>query len=367
MAMRFIDSMQHYDSALVYRKWNVPGTASIISTGGRRNAPYLSIQGGANGITLFKTLTPTDTWIMGAAFLFANSGNYGTLFSLGNASGNSYLAGLVMNSDNTVSFWNGNNFNDRIGISTIAINPVIWNYIEASFAFSGGTGTITLTGTCRLNGDVILVSTGIGAGYTGSSLAFPGPYMNVIQMGGPSPALQNYGIQDFYCLDTSPIDINGNTTSLTTFLGDVEIDALFPDQDITTNMSTFGGDGTHAYSCVNETSPDDDTSYVYTSNTGNSEAFEYQPITGLNGTILGAQYLVCAKKDAEGLREFAMSVNGGTVASLNFATQTGSNSSTSQYLSDYYNYYICPMDSCDGTTWGTSVFNTSTFGITLTT
>ena len=67
---------------------------------------------------------------------------------------------------------------------------------------------------------------------------------------------------DIYVVDTSDTDINGHPTTNNTNLGDVEIDALFPDQDITTGWGSFGGDGTHAYTCVNETAPDDDTSYV---------------------------------------------------------------------------------------------------------
>jgi hypothetical protein len=36
-----------------------------------------------------------------------------------------------------------------------------------------------------------------------------------------------------------------------------------------------------------------------------------------------------------------------------------------QYLSDYYVYYIAPLDTLFGTAWTTGVYNTCTFGVTL--
>ena len=63
MALRFIDSMQHYNSAGIVRKWTGQSFASWNASGGRRNQPFLS---GA-GVNLFKTLTHQPRYIEGMA------------------------------------------------------------------------------------------------------------------------------------------------------------------------------------------------------------------------------------------------------------------------------------------------------------
>lgn len=362
MSQRFIDSFAHYNNSSVYRKWTTTTPVTWFGSGGRRNAPYLEVQqGGPSGI--FRTLTPTATWVLGAAmYMPSQIGNNVQLLSIGNGAGNN-LAGFGKNTDETLSLFMGNNYTSyRIATSVTSINPSQWNYFEVMLTLSGGTGVLSLAGTLKVNGNVVLTGSGVGQGQTGAQQLFQGNYANTVGVFGPID-----GFQDFYALDTISTDINGFTTTNTGFWGDVQIISLFPDADITTNMSTFGGDGTHAYSCVDATAPTDDTNYVFSSNTGSSEAFTYQPISGFVGSILGAQYLGCLKKDAEGLRTAALTVHGTQVSSINYATTTGSNTSTTQYLADYYNYFIAPLDSAEGTAWTPTVFNTTTFGITLTT
>ena len=358
MALRFIDSFGHYSISLAYRKWTIAPGGSMPTSGGRRGGPYLIPNG-----NFYKTLTPTNNYTMGAAF-FVNSTNTPYLHTIGN--GGYRLGSVVVNADYTLTIVSSpqEGGGTNIFTSTQAITQDVWNYIEVSFLLTGGTGTLSLAGTLYVNGDLWGSGTGT-CGITGASLLFPGNYAN--QAGvfiGPGGTLG--GVQDFYCLDTSTTDINGNATTNTTFLGDIEVDSIFPAADVAVTWGTVGGDGTHVYTCINESIPDDDTSYVFSSNTGTIESFTYTPITGFSGTIFGAQYLACMKKDAEGLREAALTLGGTPQASSNFATTTGFNTSTQQFLSDYYVYYIAPMDSANGIAWTTGVFNTSTFGVEVT-
>lgn len=361
MALRFIDSVQHYMNAvgnsteyLFLRKWTV-GQSYVSSTGGRRNAPYLTGGGGA-----MKTLTYTPTWFIGAAYELIN-GSQGTLNTI--QGGGAVVASLNLNSDYTLSIKAGGNI---IYTSTLSVSDAtVWHYYETEFTtFGTGTQTGTLTGSLWVDG--LLWGTFFGTANQVGNNYLSGSYC-ANQVGFSA----NVGCQDFYALDTSATDINGGTTTLTGRLGDVQIDAIFPAADVTTTWGTVGGDGTHAYSCVNDPivissgtttygtygSPDDDTSYVTTTNTGSSESFTYQPLASFTGTIFGIQYLVCAKKDAEGSREIAMYAGSSTVYTENFL---GANN----YLSDYYVYYIAPMDSYFGTAWTTGVLNTTTFGVT---
>lgn len=362
MSLRFIDSFSHYllgaSSTVMSRKWTQPiRFGSIQASGGDRNSGYASL----DDDQMTKTLTPTANWFMGCRMFFT-SGSSGGGFGIGN--GGLEIAQIQVNSDYTISLFAGGN---RIATTVQAIQQNAWQFVECSFALTGGTGTITVSSTLQVNGDVWLNTSGASS-QVGSGFLFPGNFANEVFVGNGNSV---FSVQDFYAYDNVSTDINGFATTCTTFVGDVGITALFPDADIGTasswSLGGTGGTGTHAYTFINETNPDDDGSYLYTTNTGSNEAFNYQPISSFTGTIFGAQYLACVKKDAEGLRTVAVTLNNGTLATSNFATTTGSNTSTVNYLNDYYVYYIAPLDSALGTAWTPTVFNTASFGITVST
>lgn len=341
MALRFIDSAAHYNGTSILRKWTA-AQVSVVSTGGRRNAPFLS----GNGVS--KTLTQTSHWFIGAAFLTANGAQ-----QLQGCSNNGIpVAFLTLNTDSTLSVFCNNN---SIYTSTLAVSdPSSWHYYETEFAISGGSSAnTTLTGKLYVDSDLWGTFSGTG-NLQVSNYINQLPTANQVGWG----SVQSVAMMDFYAFDNNATDINGLASTCTTNIGDVEIDALFPAADVTTQWGTFGGDGTHAYSCVNETAPDDDTSYVTTTATGSTEAFTYQSISTFTGTILGAQYLVCAKKDVEGVREIGLYVGGTNVKTSNFLSGTN-------FLSDYYIYYIAPLDSDNGTAWTVANYDAETFGVEL--
>jgi hypothetical protein len=352
--LRFIDSVQHYATGQAVRKWTSDSGVTIQTSGGDRNSGYIK----ANGQALLKTLTPTATLITGfRAQISPGQNNIMTVLAQGGTMGF-----IGMNSDATLSVGAGNNI---IYTSTLAVSdPTDWHYYEIWWNASGVVSPGTSTASNTMQGTLWVDQNKWGTFSGTSNLALYPWVVNgqtsaqMNQFGPASSQNGTFNIQDLYVTDTSATDINSKTTSLTTNIGDVEIDAVFPDQDITTGWGSFGGDGTHAYTCVNESTPDDDTSYVFTTATGSVEAFEYTPISSFTGTILGAQYLVCAKKTAEGSREISMQLNGTNLFTSNFL-------GTANYLSDYYIYYIAPLDSALGTVWTTAVFNTSTFGVDL--
>ena len=348
MALRFIDSVAHVNSKnLGARKWTNMGVAGWSPNGGRRNAPYWAFGG-----TLLKTLTHQNRYIQGAAVQMQPGAGVlgGRILSLVN--NGTELLSIFMNSDATLSAMIAGT---HTGVSSIAIaDPGAWHYYEMDGLLSSVAGNVAGTAVVMVDGNLIGTFTGT------SNLGTAGLISNAAtanQVGVISAS--GMGFMDYYCLDTSTTDINGiNGSTNTAFLGDVEIDAIFPNADITTQWGTVGGDGTHAYTCVNETSPDDDTSYVFTTASGSSEAFTYQPIVGFTGTLLGAQYLCCARKDAEGSRVFQMTVGTNVSTSIEFLQ-------ANSFLSDFYVYYICPLDTDFGTAWTTSVFNAETFGVKL--
>lgn len=344
MALRFIDSMAHYNGTGISEKWTVSAFGNWNSSGGRRNAPYLS-----GAMSLSKTLTHQTRYIQGAAIILATAGAGGRHLSFGN--NNAVIATIQVENDGTVSiFSNGN----RMATSSRAIaDYTSWHYYELD-ALVGGSTPVTLTATVRVDGLQFVTYNGT-TNFNASQLIDNAATMNNCGVNASTPS---FGCMDFYCVDTNTLDQYGNATTNTGFLGDVQIDAIFPVSDVTTAWSTFGGDGTHAFTCVNDNPPDFDTSYVFTSNTATtSEGFKYQPISGFTGTILGAQYLTLARKDNEGIRIIAMTVGSSTASTIEFL-------GTGNYLSDYYVYYIAPLDSNFGVAWSTASFGTGgvTFG-----
>lgn len=348
MSLRFIDSAgQHYTTGtnnannfLISRKWTLQQVA--VTTGGRRGSPYLA------GNNAMKTLTQTQNWRLGGAFI-APVGS-GTFLTLQNNTGD--IVKMHINSDSTLSIGlSGTNiFTSAVPVTDVST----WHYYEMKCNLTGGTGLGSVQGTVWVDSDLMGTFTG-SCGLAGTNLINGSFTANMV---GFASNVQ-VGMMDFYAFDDSATDINGNATTLTSNIGDVQVDAIFPAGDVSTGWGTgAGGDGTHAYSIVNETSPDDDTSYLTTTSTTAHEAFTYQPISTFTGTFFGAQYLVCAKKDAEGLREIALTVGSSTVSSINFL-------GTANFLSDYYVYYIAPLDTNLGTAWTPVNFDAQNFGVTL--
>jgi hypothetical protein len=365
MALRFIDSAgQHYlegtsTSAYVSRKWTYSPNATVINNGGgRRGLPYLN----PGGQSIAKTLTQTLDWYMGVAYeLFG--GESSIILQLWNNFGG--ICQLNLNSDATLSVVCAGN---TIFTSTLAVtDPSTWHYYEVAWSLNGSTNTGSMTGALYVDGL-------LWGNYNGTGNAIGGDYINgsftANQVGFSGPG----GFMDFYAFDNNTTDINGFPTTNTKNIGDIQVQALLPITDVTTNWSDFGGTNTTANSCVNDfvstsegtfSSPDDDTSYVYSSSTGSAEAFNYQSISTFTGTIFGAQYSVCAKKTAEGSREIALTVGTATVSSENFL-------GTNNYLSDYYVYYICPLDNNPSTVgsssfgvWTPANYDSQSFGVVL--
>ena len=357
MALRFIDSAgQHYVNGtsggteyFIARKWTLNQSGVNNNGNGRRGMPFLT--GAAQ-----KTLTQQTNWITGAAFSLG-AGTSAVLHYLSN--NNEQVAELGLNGDATLSISCGGN---NIYTSTLAVSdPSTWHFYEVIWFLNGSTNTGSLNGTLYVDGDVW--GTFAGTGGNGSNYINGSFTANQVGWGVGGGC----NMMDYYALDTNGTDINGNTTTNTTTLGDIQVTALLPITDVTTNWSVTGGTTTAANSAVNDfvstsegtfSSPDDDTSYIYSSSTTSAEVFNYQSISTFTGTIFGAQYLLCAKKTAEGSREIILTLNGTPVKTSNFI-------GTSNYLSDYYVYYMAPLDSINGTPWTVSGYDSADFGVTL--
>lgn len=354
MALDFIDSCAHIGVGAgqipLSRKWTAVSEAAIVTSPSRKSGFAIAIVAGIS-----KTLSYQSQRTAGCAYYMPSSSAAALIMGFG--SGGPNIAYLRIEADFTVSIYSGGN------------NVVIWNsgsvhkvitadtfhYYELKVILGGGA-PITVTATLYVDGNLWALSQTGNTAYNANQLLINAAEMNQFFL-GPASGGGNTGYAcDIYVLNNQTVDLNGNTATCTTFLGDVSILALVPIADINTNWGTFPGGAPHSYALVDEIPPDDDTTYVFTPTLNEIEAFQFQQLVGFIGSIFGAQLLLYCKKDDEGSRTIE-GIVGGTSQNNNYGLQ--------QYLYDYYDYFIFPLDSDNGVTWTPAVYNAENFGAKL--
>lgn len=352
MALDFIDSAAHSGNGVgqipVSRKWTSFSGASYVSTPSRVAGSSIALVG-----SIAKTLAYKSERWMGGAYYFPNSASAGVI--CGFFSGGKGLAYLKIEVDRTVSIYSGDNnvvlFNS--GSIHLVFTSDKFHYVEFHCALSGSTPVVVTCGF-KIDGQVWASGASGNTAYNTTDLFSGAATMNQITWDAPVGGSFTSFLCDVYCVNADSTDINGHSTTLNTYLGDVSITANVAISDHTTNWTPSAG-SSH-FALVDEIPPDDDTTYISSSTTTQLDDFKFQQLTGFTGTLLGAQLLVYAKKDAEGSRTIEGTVGG---------TAQANDNGTQQYLSDYYDYYIFPLDSDNGTAWTAAVYNAEYFGVLL--
>lgn len=350
MAMDFIDSCAHSGSGgsqiPLSRKWTSYASANYSTTHVRTSGTSIALQGGIGKTLAYKN----ERWF-GLACYISNGQSIPFFMQFG--SGGAVLVYITIELDSTISIKVGPGNTSIWNSAPLVVTTDVFHYFEFHVLLGGGT-PITVSCDLHVDGQTWASTITGNTGYNSSNLIIDGAYMNQITVGGASGSGQTIYLCDIYCLNSDTTDINGHTTSLDTFLGDVDIDTILPVADNTTNWTPSSG-SVH-YVLVDEVPPDDDTTYISSDTPTNLDDFEFEQIVGFSGTILGAQLLVYAKKDAEGTRTIEGTVGG---------TAQVNNNGTEQYLYDYYDYFIFPLDSDNGTPWTVTNFNAERFGVFL--
>jgi hypothetical protein len=351
MAMDFIDSCAHSGSGgsqiPISRKWTSYASANYSTVQARTSGTSIALQGGIGKTLAYKA----QRWFGLAAYI---DNGEAIPFFMQFGSGGAVLVYTTLEVDSTMSIKVGPSNATIWNSAPLVITADMFHYYEFHVTLSGAS-PIVVTCDLHVDGQVWVTGATGNTGYNATNLIIQNTLMNQITVGGPSGSGQTIYLCDIYCFNSDTTDINGNPVPFTPgFLGDVDIDALIPIADHTTNWTPSAG--TSHFALVDEIPPDDDTTYISSDTTGQVDDFEFQQITGFTGTILGAQLLIYAKKDAEGTR----TINGlvGGVPQVN-------NYGTDQYLYDYYDYFIFPLDSDNGTAWTPSIYNAEHFGVGL--
>ncbi len=299
MALRFMDSFDHYDSADMTRKWTTVtgsiGSDWVISTANPRNGTqhlrFTDDQFGAS-----KTIDNQATWIVGFGFYLTTvpiaSKNICQLRDTGTAQ-----ISLQVNADGTLEIRRGGTTGAigtavTDGKSSLQITAATWNFIEVKVTIANSISA----GTCvvRVNGDVYLtVATGQDLQITGNAFA------NQFAIGFLTLGLdgQPWDFDDVYICDGT------GGAPQNDFLGDCSPVALLPNGNGTTNQFT-GSDGNSVdnYLLVDEVPADDDATYVEDSTPGNQDLYAFDNLPRTPVAIFGVQTNIIAKKDDAGAR-----------------------------------------------------------------
>jgi hypothetical protein len=202
---------------------------------------------------------------------------------------------LSIDTTGTISARRGNLSSGTV-LGTTA-TPVItassYQHIEAVVFFSQTVGTIEV----RVNGVTVLSLSAIDTCST--SLV----ECSQVIVGGGELGVSTHYIDDLFAYD-------GTGSYNNTFIGDRRVLTLFPNANTATADWTAVGAAT-GYECIDEASPDDDTTYITAATTGLVSQFGLQNLPGGISVINGVVIVERARKTEAGPANTKVSIVSG--------------------------------------------------------
>lgn len=333
--LRFIESWDHYASGDVLEKWSLVDTTitgqSIGAGLGRRGSNGWTST--SNGRGLVKAIPSATTVIVG--FALNMGGAPGSALNLVELrEGASVHVGLQLNTDMSVSVLRGSTTLATSAAGVITASG--YCFVELKALINDSTGTYEV----RVNGANVLSGSGADTRNSGTG---------VVSSVAIKFARGSQVFDDLYICD-------GTGSVNNDFLGDVRVDAYFPNANGNSSQLT-GSDGNSVdnYQLVDETTPNDDTDYVQSSTVNQKDTYGFQNMSHTPATINGVQIVINSKKDDSGLRSICSVTRSGG-ADTDGATQA---------LSTSYAYYmqILEADPNTAAAWTPSGINSAEFGL----
>jgi hypothetical protein len=165
-----------------------------------------------------------------------------------------------------------------------------------------------------------------------------------------------FGLADTFYLDDVYICSTSGTAN-NDFLGDVRVEALFPNG--AGNYSQFTPvNASPNYACVDETNPNDETDYVESASAGDKDSYTYTNLTAGTGTVLGVCPKMRVRKTDAGTREIR------ALARLSGSDAVGV---TKALSTDWTTEQDVLETKPGGGAWGIADVNSAEFGVELVT
>lgn len=266
--MLFMDGFDHYPTADIGYKWDAASGATIETGAPRTGVAHARISGGAEYIQ--KQLAANQTTVVvGFALRIAGATSHGGFWL---AIVDSEQCRVTINSNRTVSVKRNTTV---LGTSTTPIPLNTWVYLEFKIVIHDSTGTFDV----YMNGTNIL--TGTGADTKLSTTAG----CDSVKLFGVT---ENMDFDDLY-IDTVTVH------------GDSRIDTVVPSG--AGNYAQWTPSAGSNYQNVDETDPDDDTTYNATDVLNEIDSFAFTDISTYSSTIRAVALNLTARKDDAGTRK----------------------------------------------------------------
>jgi hypothetical protein len=348
MALLFIDSFDHYETADIDKKWTFAGDQSTIVSGGRCGTKALqyetqpSFGGVVKGVSSGST-----TAIVGFAINLGEDGQSDTeLWSITN--GGTPEIAFRYNIDGSFSY----SITPTVASPTWTtftpgdlVRTGAFYYVEFKIVLSASTGSIAM----QVNGGSVAVS-GVSNINTGTT-AWTGVRIGASDFG------EDFLIDDLYIADGS------GSAPWNDFLGDVHVQYLRPTGAGATTQWDPTGAATNWDAVDDADTPDEDTTYVATSVTNEIDTYVFEDVSYNTGTdIIAVQVSHLARKEDPGDR---------ALQSVTRLSATDSLQGTDLYLTASTNNYsyvhsIFEENPDTSTAWTTSEVDGAEFGMKLT-
>jgi hypothetical protein len=339
MTLLFADSFDHYATADITKKWNSTGGGTINSTAGRRSGG--AYRGSSNGNTITKTFAANASVVVGFAYkASAIPGTDCTIATLLDAG--SVQCNLGIKADGTLYF-NRNGTALTGGASTLALSSGAFYYIEWKITIANSVAADSCK--VRVNGvDWITIAAGQDTQATANATC------NQLRIGVTGGDPGDADFDDLYLCNQS-----GGTNN--DFLGDIRVDAIFPNAD--GNYSQFTpSSGTDHYLLVDETTPNT-SDYNDGDTVGDRDSYAFGNLTALTSqTVYGVQVNAAVLKDDAGAKSASTFARSGSTNTDGASTAL---STTQAYLTDVYE-----TDPNGGGAWTETSVNAAEFGVRVT-
>ncbi len=306
MAFLFADSFDHLATADILQKWTqalVGGggglAPTINSTAGRRGGNGVSLAVASSGSasksqSLAITLAPGDgTAIIGFSFATTTLARLGV--STAEATSNNICrirdAGTTqvwfrLNADGTISALRSTTI---LGTTTFALSVGTTYYLEFKVTVHSTAGIVVV----RVDGDTKLSLPVSGSLNTENTT---NASWNELVLGGGafSTSADAFYYDDLYCLDGS-----GATTASKNFLGDVRIDAVYP--NAVGNTSNWArSTGADQWATIDEATSNGDTDYNSSATVNDKDTLNFPNAPAGGADIFAVQVNMLSRKTDAG-------------------------------------------------------------------
>lgn len=325
MALVFVDSFDHYTT--LAQKWDA-SSGTIDAAYGRFGKGLCVTQ----NAVVHKATANMQTWFVGLAFKTGTQWPNDYFLALRD-SGALQVEVRINTAGQLVAARNGT------ALATVEAPLAFstWYYIELAAYIHDTAGTLTV----RVNGASVITLSGVDTKNTANA------YANQLALRSPNNGNALTMIDDLYICDGA-----GSTNN--SLLGDCKVVALLPSgAGASTDWTPSAGAN---YECVDEATPDDDTTYVSSATAGHKDTYALGDLSG-SGTVYGVQALYRVRKDDAGTRTVKSVLRSGAGTEAN---------GTSNNVGDTYGYYADVFDAePGGAAWTVAKVNDAQAGVVV--